>query len=488
MCFIQFERFQINLNISYLHHQNGIHGNCSTEYYVETKSNGHLSVRKTPELDTCTPFVNGIHSHRRNVPEMKCESNLEKNVIVGNEATYDLKPIDNSNSIAANSTIVYHLHEALIEGTTLLQTYESTGESQFIASKLNLVFMTDNEIVTNIDLSGIDESASTSLKIEEHHIDDVTGGRQPADWQELLHKSMELLSELADSVEHDVIKFDEPYDSKVTLVIRLIGRLDQQTLEKLFTQISSGSSYHQETVRNLFFDIIPRIGTEASVLLTRDIVLKGFCKSTTAIQLLITMPFHIADPNAKLVEKVESLMSISPERPDIRLVGILSFSTIVHNSFASRKMDASTFQKYVKKYFDSFVDAYEYEQKMLYLQGLRNLRLDNVVDYLDPIIRDTTQSDDIRFLAMFITMENAWSRSNRDKIYETFWPILENRTAALELRVAAFNTLLASYPTPARLMSIHALMESESDPHLINFYRTTILSLAGTTQPCFRKL
>lgn len=478
-----------NIFLFLLLFQNGIHGNCSTEYYVETKSNGHLSVRKTPELNTCIPFKNGIHSHRRNVPEMKCESNLEKNVIVGNEATYDLRPIiENSNSIATNSTIIYHLNEASIKGTTLLQTYESTGESQFIASQLQLVFISDNEIVTNIDLDGIDEDAATTLKTEEHHIDDFTGGRQPADWQEMLHKTMELLSELADSVEHDDIKFDAPYEGRVAVVIRLIGRLDLPTLEKLFTEISAGSSYHQETVRNLFFDIIPRIGTEASVLLTRDIIVKCFCKSTTSIQLLITMPFHIADTNAKLVEKVESLMSIGPERPDVRLVGILSFSTIVHNAFASGKMDVNIFQKYVKKYFDLFVDAYGYEQKMLYLQGLRNLRLDNVVDYLNPLIRDTTQSDDIRFLAMFITMENAWSRSNRDKIYETFWPILENRTAALELRVAAFNTLLVSYPTPARLMSIHALMESETDPHLINFYRTTILSLAGTTQPCYRKL
>lgn len=468
--------------------QNGIHGNCSTEYYVETKANGHLSVRKTPELDTCRPFTNGIHSHRRNVPEMKCESNLEKNVIVGNEAAYDLKPIERANSIAINSTVAYHLKEAVVKGTTLLQTFESTGESQFIASTLSLSLISENEIVTSIDLSGLEAAEASSLHTEEHHIDDYTGGRQPADSQEMLDRAMELLSELAGSVEHDDIKFDEPYESRVAQVIRLIGRFDLLTLEKLFQEISVGTSYHQETVRNLFFDIIPRIGTEPSVLLTRDIIVKGFCKPTTSIQLLITMPFHIAETNAKLVEMVESLMSLGPERPDVRLVGVLSFSTIVHNAFASRKMDASTFQRYVKKYFDAFVDSYDYEQKMLYLQGLRNLRLDNVVDYLDPIIRDASQSDDIRFLAMFITMENAWKHSQRGKIFETFWPILENRTAALELRVAAFNTLLASYPTPARLMSIHALMESETDPHLINFYRTTILSLAGTTQPCYGKL
>lgn len=125
---------------------------------------------------------------------------------------------------------------------------------------------------------------------------------------------------------------------------------------------------------------------------------------------------------------------------------------------------------------------------MLYMQGLRNLKLGNVVEYLDPIIRDHSQNNDIRFLAMFITMETAWRREDTDKNFETFWPIFENRSEALELRVAAFTTLLTSYPTPARLMSIHALIENETDPHLINFYRTTILSLAGSTQPCYRKL
>lgn len=122
---------------------------------------------------------------------------------------------------------------------------------------------------------------------------------------------------------------------------------------------------------------------------------------------------------------------------------------------------------------------------MLYLQGLRNLKLGKVVDYLDPIIRDESQSSDIRFLATLATFSVASTRPERT--YETFWPIFENRSAVLELRVAAFAMLLFSNPTPARLISVHALMGNETNPHLINFYRTTILSIAGTTHPCLQK-
>lgn len=114
------------------------------------------------------------------------------------------------------------------------------------------------------------------------------------------------------------------------------------------------------------------------------------------------------------------------------------------------------------------------------------MKLGKVMDYLDPIVRDESQSDDIRFHAMWIesTMARQLDRNDKYKNYETFWPIAENRTAALELRAAALIALLSANPTPARLISIHALMEAETDPHLINFYRTTILSLAGSHQPC----
>lgn len=134
-------------------------------------------------------------------------------------------------------------------------------------------------------------------------------------------------------------------------------------------------------------------------------------------------------------------------------------------------------------------ESHDYENKLLYLQALGNLKLGKVPDYLDPIIRDELQSDDIRFMATWIK-ESVAERSTASERtnYETFWPIFENRSASIELRVAAFMTLLTSNPTSARLMSIHNLMDNETNPHLINFYRTTLLSLAGTTQPCYQKL
>lgn len=288
--------------------QPSIHGICSTEYYVSSKPNGHLLIRKTPEFNTCTPYVGGIHSHRHNVPEMRCDADLERNVIVGSEAIYHLAPL-------SNSTSDYYLNECNIEGTTLLQTFESTGESQFVLSNLKLTHVSENEILNAIDVSSdICDDAITighcDVQMEEYGIDDYTGGRQPLHSNELIRMATDLLSVLADSLEDAELKFDEPYESRVVEVIRIIGRCDYVSVKKMYEIINTGTSYHQETVRNLFFEIIPRVGTKAAVLLTRDLVVKNLCKPMTAILLLTTMPFHISEISAELVGECEVLMSM----------------------------------------------------------------------------------------------------------------------------------------------------------------------------------
>lgn len=343
--------FLRNVNVFVLYSQAGIHGSCSNEYYVAAKADNHWAVRKTPELTTCDPHNGGIHSQRANVPVISCNQEHERTVVVGYEAIYDLSPRSgNSNS----SEYLYSLNEAQIDGNSLLQTFESTGESQYIVSKLTLKLQSENELVNPIDVS-TNMSRTPSLLIIEDHGADYTGGRQPLDWLALVRESIDLLVALADSLEDATLRLDEPYEGRVAEIIRLIGRFDFASLQTLYREINIGTSYRQETVRNLFYDIIPRVGTKASVLLTRDLIVKPSCKPTTAIQLLITLPFHISELSSELVSECEVLMSLGPERPDVKAAGVLSFATIVYNSFMAKKIDASVFDKYVKKYFDQFL-------------------------------------------------------------------------------------------------------------------------------------
>lgn len=313
-------------------------------------------MRKNPVLYTCTPHTCGIHSHRSNVPEKKCfDGESENNVIVGNEAMYDLAPIDATKSWQSNNLENYYLHRIYVEGNTMLQTFESTGESQLLVSKLELIFVTSNDIINEIDVNNGMAATHTNLIIEEHSISDVTGERQTFESTELIHKAIDLLSELATSLEDRQIPFDEPYEIRVAEVIQVLSRCDFESLQALYQTINVGTSYQQETMRNLFFDIIPRTGTKASVMLTRDLIVKNLCKPTTAIQLLIILPFHITDYSPELVTECEPLMKLSSKQPDVQQIGILNFATIVHNSFLAGQLPEIAFEKYVRMYFELFI-------------------------------------------------------------------------------------------------------------------------------------
>jgi len=141
-------------------------------------------------------------------------------------------------------------------------------------------------------------------------------------------------------------------------VIKLLSEMDFESLKKLYTEVDIGTSYRQETIRNIFHEIIPRIGTKASVFLTRHLVVEKSIKSPIAVQLLIPMPFHIFELSAELVKGCEDFLTIGPDRPDVRQAAILSFATLVYNVYVARGIDKDQFEEYVQKYFNLYLSKF----------------------------------------------------------------------------------------------------------------------------------
>ncbi|XP_055851471.1 uncharacterized protein LOC129915809 [Episyrphus balteatus] len=469
-------QFQMKSVGAFVVDETGIHGKCSTEYFVSNKTN-YISIRKTPELKTCTPHSEAVHITRSNVPPNLCEFDFQKNVIIGNEAVYGLLP---------HKDTEYFLSMAHVRGNTLIHTFESTGEAQYINSELLLNFLNETTIDIPIDIETAMATTPSGLELFPLDPNDPTGGRHPQMQEALITTASDMLNSLAEGLESSDLKFGEPYDSTLSDIIKVLSQMDYQSLQKLYTEVDIGTSYRQETIRNIFYEIIPRIGTKASVLLTRDLVMEKQIKSTTAVQLLVSLPFHIFELSKDLVKECEAFLSLGPDRPEVRQAAILSFATLVHNVFVGRGISKDLFDMFVQKYFNLFLNEHDYENKMLYLQGLSNLQLGNVANYLDPIVNNEGEDDDIKFLAAWATLPLATTRP--DKIYEIYWPIFESKNATLELRVAAVTLLLISNPTPARLISIHRIIQSETCRHMINYYRTTITSISETTFPCYQHL
>lgn len=382
----------------------------------------------------------------------------------------------------------------------MVQTFESTGEAQYISSELHLTFVSESNIVNTLDVQSemTDDAEATVMRgpsappplsddLTMSELGrDTTGGRQTEPSEKLIKDATALFGALTDSLERSDLNFDEPYDNRVADIIQVVGQMDSPSLRRLYADIEVGTSYRQETIRNLFYEMLPRIGTRASVLLTRDVIVDNKVRPWTAIQLLISMPFHILELSAELVADCERLLEQSQNRPDVHEAATLSFATLVYHAYNRSRIDESTFERYVTMYCDLFVRGADYEHRMIYLQGLGNMLIGKVAEYIDPIIRDEAMDTDTRFLAILATMPLV--RSRPEQVYETYWPLFNNRNNTLELRVLAFSALLLSNPTPARLMSLHNVLREETNPHMKNFYRTTILSMSGTTHPCYQEL
>lgn len=247
---------------------------------------------------------------------------------------------------------------------------------------------------------------------------------------------IDYLVELANRLEDVQLNFDEPYMSIVSEIVRLIETMDYQTLKSLYDQIDIGTSYIQETSRNIFLEVLPRAGTAPTVLLTKYLVMQKHVRPTTAVQLMISLPFFISDISAELVKECEEFLHVGNDRPDVKHSAVLSYATIIYKAFVAGAINSDQFEKYVKIFFDLFLsefelaylikpsfklnrltDSFDYEQQMLYLEAMGNLQLGNVANYLLPIIQSNySQTTDIRFLAMFATMPTAYTRPDQVRV------------------------------------------------------------------------
>lgn len=151
------------------------------------------------------------------------------------------------------------------------------------------------------------------------------------------------------------------------------------------------------------------------------------------------------------------------------------------------------------------------KKKMIWLEGLANIQLGRVVEFLEPIASgNNAESRHFRVLAAWASLSTAPLRPdvvssfiNIDinilykykkllflfyfvsQIYRVYYPILINRTEHLEMRVAALTLLIVSSPTPSRLISLYWYMQSESSQHLYNYFYTILKSIERTTHPCY---
>lgn len=372
----------------------------------------------------------------------------------------------------------YTLLEATLKSQSTIHTFDGAGESQYVSSTLKLKFLHERRTHPPTD----DVKLITIPSLLQY---------DPAKILKTLQSEVDiaknLINNLVDKIDKTKVDLNQIYDDTLSELFNLVKNLDGNELRELYKEFSMGTAYHQETAKNIFLEILPQIGTLSSIELITELVVKKQINPVNAIQLIISIPFTISEFNMEIVNLCKPFLSLENERSDVVNVAVLSFSTIVFKTFISNKMSQPQFDQYVKQFFDLFIKSQDYNQQILYIQALSNLQVGNVAQYLISIIQDPNMSVDLRYLAMWATMPTSHTRGELS--YQLFWPIFENHLNPLELRIAAFTILLTSNPSPGRLLSLHRIItQNEGSDHLLNFYRTTVISMSDSTYPCHQSL
>lgn len=327
---------------AYVSNEFGLYGLCPTEYYVVNRTDA-LLISKIYDMDRCAPYPGGIFNVRSNIPLNLCEEKQPLTAMTSRLGDYRLMKTLNSK---------YLLTSIKAETKSNVQATESYYP-QFIFTKINFDLESNGPIEQEITFNATEKvflSDFTFVPPKE-----ATGGRAPKSSDQIIKIVNDFLVELSTRLEDIQPNFDEPYMEIVSEIIRLIETLDYDGLKKLYDQIDIGTSYIQETSRNIFLEILPRVGTSSSVLLTKHLVMEKLVRPTTAVQLLISLPFFISELSSDLVKECEEFLHVGNDRPDVKHSAVLSYATIIYKAYLARAITADQFEKYVKTFFDLFL-------------------------------------------------------------------------------------------------------------------------------------
>ncbi|XP_065331597.1 vitellogenin-2 [Cloeon dipterum] len=478
---IELNQFSSDLPKEFISDELGISGECKVEnIFTQGEETGTILLRKSQDATRCK----GKKFLYDNLSRTKCKSDAKSPISTSTERTY-----------------VLHVKDAGVEikkirsrSVTSFQPLWIKGELQYIFVNQTIEEKSAGPISNPIEVG--DTTPSTLAFEFQESISgsgpDLTFERHTMTSDMLVKLAEKSLVKTADHLNKDPEEnVDSLHDKSPFHLLAFMQHLDYDGLKKLKDFAMLGTSYKDDSIKQLFVSYLSKVGTRASVLLIRDLVLGHELDDKQTMKLLIDLPFHLRFPNATLLKEFNEFLNLDAnlfENHEIRKTAILTFASMVGKVCQSGVCPPAILDEYVKILYDRLRDATDYGDQMMYVQAMGNVRIGPVTSYLEPIITGKLNfSRQLRYLAIWAASDELID-GNPEKVREIFWPILANRQNELELRSAALTMLLRSEPTTQRFMNILWFMVSDPSHQLYKFFYTTLFSFSNTKFPCYSKL
>src|SRR5699024_8219583 len=84
---------------------------------------------------------------------------------------------------------------------------------------------------------------------------------------------------------------------------------------------------------HILHHVLPLVGSEASTLFIKHLVVNKIVKDEVAVEMLQHFPEHVHEPTVELLNQLEELINMGEDRHwNVRRCALLSFATLIHKS------------------------------------------------------------------------------------------------------------------------------------------------------------
>lgn len=333
------------------------------------------------------------------------------------------------------------------------------------------------------------------------------GLKETIDPQQLKSEIIRLLGKAVDYLHENHVHMDTPDVMKGQLINRIKSMLsmcDAPVLQQIHDTLKQKTSEHDTQIFELYHQLLPFVGTHASLLHIKEMVMNKKVKDNLAVHMLQVMSMHVKAPTQQVVTDMEDLINLDGSvSATVRKVAILSFSILVNKAhkfetaMTHHEVDvqqvfrchehvndeSSVYDKYVHNFVSKLRATNDFSKQKLYLEALYNMRLKSIYAYLEPAIQGKWwDTDDFRLRALWAVVPLIQDQPH--KVFSWYWPILADTSKLTEHRVEAFYAIMHSQPDSVHLMDISWLMKTEKDKELYHVFYTYVKSLMHTTNPC----
>ncbi|KAK2584789.1 hypothetical protein KPH14_007107 [Odynerus spinipes] len=477
---------------SFITMENTIHGECQVAYDVHSidpqhpESSNVFVVTKLYEPKNCTHFVQRVHDH---VDCWKCHVDPEDAMSTASRRVFQIEDQGQEiliKKLIGHGVVNYFPWQARSEAHYILNNQSLVLESVVPQTQVHLPIVNFQGVNIEHDVSFKKAETTDALTGE-----DLSQGRHVMNLGLLIPKLKKMLIEAADYLEENHLEMKEPdwkHGQTINRLRRTMNYMDLDAFEEVFNGMQDAETPRDVTIRNIFLDMIPTVGTTAGCLFTRNLIRKQKVSDVTAIMMLHKLPMHVKLPNERLLLEMEDLLKFGSNiNSGVRVASILCFSRLIHKTFQHEVIVTNPLvDRYLQHFYDHVTNEPTYQMKMVYMMAIKNVKIQNINKILEPIIRGDVA---ISEKPHHIRVQAIWAVHDtiiKDLRYthDLLWPILADTSLPLPVRIAAYNVLINQLPHMGRIMNLYWLMVYEKNEHLYNYHVTTIKGLANSVDPC----